>query len=205
MFPLGRSRFCSCRSPEGWRRAVSGFSGSLVFFCGSSSTASSVSLGVGGICVCSELGASSVVGSSVVTGFSSCLPGLAMWKFRWRISSRRGSLFRSPTRAEILMMWILGSSPSSSDSLWMRRSCSPRGWRPLVAAAVPYPTLTLGGQPASSFLILLVTPRARLHAGFTRLYRQLSCRLNACLLMFAIFYFTFAGPAGVSRLVFVSM
>src|SRR2546425_12169256 len=108
-----------------------------------------------------------------------------MWKFRWRISSSKVSLFRSPTRAEILIMWILGSSPSSSDNLWMRRSCSPRGWRPLVVALVPYPTLTLGGQHASSCLILLGPPRARLHAGFTRLYRQLSCRLNACLLMFA--------------------
>src|SRR6059058_1103939 len=68
----------------------------------------------------------------------------------------------------------------------MRRSCRPRGWRPLVAAAVPYPTLTFAGQPASSFLILLVTPRARLHAGFTRLYRQLSCRMNAGLLLFGI-------------------
>src|SRR6266487_3997922 len=68
----------------------------------------------------------------------------------------------------------------------MRRSCRPRGCRPLVAAAVPYPTLTFAGQPASSFLILLVTPRARLHAGFTRLYRQLSCRLNAGLLLFGI-------------------
>src|SRR3989440_4224634 len=68
----------------------------------------------------------------------------------------------------------------------MRRSCRPRGWRPLVAAAVPYPTLTFAGHPASSFLILLVTPRALLHAGFTRLYRQLSCRLNAGLLLFGI-------------------
>src|SRR6267143_4543270 len=68
----------------------------------------------------------------------------------------------------------------------MRRSCRPRGCRPLVAAAVPYPTLTFAGQPASSFLILLVTPRARRHAGFTRLYRQLSCRLNAGLLLFGI-------------------
>src|SRR6267143_908043 len=68
----------------------------------------------------------------------------------------------------------------------MRRSWRPRGCRPLVAAAVPYPTLTLAGHPASSFLILLVTPRARLHAGFTRLYRQLSCRLNAGLLLFGI-------------------
>src|SRR6266511_3288669 len=68
----------------------------------------------------------------------------------------------------------------------MRRSCRPRGCIPLVAAAVPYPTLTFAGQPASSFLILLVTPRARLHAGFTRLYRQLSCRVNAGLLLFAI-------------------
>src|SRR6266516_4018889 len=68
----------------------------------------------------------------------------------------------------------------------MRRSCRPCGCRPLVAAAVPYPTLTFAGQPASSFLILLVTPRARLHAGFTRLYRQLSCRVNAGLLLFPI-------------------
>src|SRR4029077_15503689 len=68
----------------------------------------------------------------------------------------------------------------------MRCSCNPRGCSPLVAAAVPYPTLTFAGQPDSSFLILLVTPRARLHAGFTRLYRQLSCRTNAGLLLFAI-------------------
>src|SRR6267378_8326662 len=68
----------------------------------------------------------------------------------------------------------------------MRRSWRPRGCKPLVAAAVPYPTLTFAGQPDSSFLILLVTPRARLHAGFTRLYRQLSCRLNEGLLLFAI-------------------
>src|SRR6266542_2493091 len=68
----------------------------------------------------------------------------------------------------------------------MRRSCRPRGCIPLVAAAVPYPTLTFAGQPASSFLILLVTPRARLQAGFTRLYRQLSCRLNAGLLLLGI-------------------
>src|SRR5437763_8856705 len=68
----------------------------------------------------------------------------------------------------------------------MRRSWRPRGCRPLVAAAVPYPTLTFAGQPDSSFRILLVTPRARLHAGFTRLYRQLSCRMNAGLLLFAI-------------------
>src|SRR5436190_11077214 len=76
----------------------------------------------------------------------------------------------------------------------MRRSWRPRGCRPLVAAAVPYPTLTLAGQPASSFRILLVTPRARLHAGFTRLYRQLSCRMNAGLLLFAIlFHFRWSG------------
>src|SRR5438093_6339336 len=76
----------------------------------------------------------------------------------------------------------------------MRRSWRPRGCRPLVAAAVPYPTLTFAGQPASSFRILLVTPRARLHAGFTRLYRQLSCRMNAGLLLFAIlFHFRWSG------------
>src|SRR3989475_2852866 len=78
----------------------------------------------------------------------------------------------------------------------MRRSCRPRGCRPLVAAAVPYPTLTFAGQPASSFRILLVTPRARLHAGFTRLYRQLSCRMNAGLLLFGILlhFRWFGGP-----------
>src|SRR2546428_9459815 len=110
-----------------------------------------------------------------------------MLKVRWRSSASNGSLFLSPTRAEILTMWILGSSPSSSDNLWTRRSRKPRGCRPLVAAVVPYPTLTFAGQPASSFLILLVTPRARRHAGFTRLYRQLSWRLKPGLLFFGLF------------------
>src|SRR5947209_19636005 len=102
-----------------------------------------------------------------------------MWKFRSFAFVSIPRLFFSPTRAAILTMCILGSSFSSSTSLHTSWSTRPLGWRPRVEAAEPYPFLTLAGKPLSSFLILLVTPLGLRQFSLTRLYLQLSWRLNS--------------------------
>src|SRR5712692_11463549 len=100
------------------------------------------------------------------------------------------SLFFSPTRWAILTMSTLGSSFSKSICRHTRRSTNPLGCNPLVDDFVPYPTLTLWGQPLSSLRILLVTPRGLRQFSFTLLYRQLSWRLNAGLASVIYHHFT---------------
>src|SRR5438034_10103804 len=61
----------------------------------------------------------------------------------------------------------------------------------------PYPTFTFGGNPLSSFRILLVTPRGRRQFSATLLYRQLSWRLNSGFELFIIL--TLTGYAANAR------
>src|SRR5438552_13180241 len=76
-------------------------------------------------------------------------------------------------------MCTFGSSFSSSTSRQTSISRRPLGWSPRVERVEPYPFLTLAGKPLSSFLILLVTPRGLRQFSLTRLYLQLSWRLNS--------------------------
>src|SRR3989442_7535009 len=102
-----------------------------------------------------------------------------MCKLRSLALVRIPRLFFSPTRAAILTMCILGFSFSSSTSRQTGMSTRPLGWSPRVEPAEPYPFLTFAGNPLSSFLILLVTPRGLRQFSLTRLYLQLSWRLNS--------------------------
>src|SRR5438552_1471153 len=76
-------------------------------------------------------------------------------------------------------MCTFGSSFSSSTSRQTSMSTRPLGCSPRVERVEPYPFLTLAGKPLSSFLILLVTPRGLRQFSLTRLYLQLSWRLNS--------------------------
>src|SRR5947209_20509782 len=76
-------------------------------------------------------------------------------------------------------MCILGFSFSSSTSRQTSMSTRPLGGSPRVELAEPYPFLTFAGNPLSSFLFLLVTPRGLRQFSLTRLYLQLSWRLNS--------------------------
>src|SRR3989442_14645233 len=76
-------------------------------------------------------------------------------------------------------MCTFGSSFSSSTSRQTSMSTSPVGCSRRVERVEPYPFLTLAGNPLSSFLILLVAPRGLRQFSLTRLYLQLSWRLNS--------------------------